>query len=379
MVAESAMDLEKLLRELGEKGGSDLHFKAGRPPLFRVAGELTPTSYDQLTRNDIQEAVLKAMNPAARKRFEERLDTQFSFGLPAVARFRVSVFVQRSEVGAVFRLIPLEVPTIDALGLPEVLKTLASQGSGLVVVSGVASSGRSTTVASMIQQINRTRRVHIITVEDPIEFVFIDEMATISQRQLGADTRDLLGALRASLRQDPDVICVGEMRDPDVISFGLEAAESGRLVLATMQTNGAGSAIERIVDSFPHDRAAQTKARLASVLRGVIAQKLVRRTDGSGLVPAVEILVDSPQVRQALLDGATKDLTKMAESDTYHGMQSFNQALLALVRDGTVSEEDALARSNAAEDLKLALRGVSKVRGGEVGGGAGRVRRGFDL
>lgn len=374
------MDLEKLLRELGEKGGSDLHFKAGRPPLFRVAGELTPTSHDQLTKNDIQEAVLQAMSPAARKRFEERLDTQFSFGLPAVARFRVSVFVQRSEVGAVFRLIPLEVPTIDALGLPEILKTLASRRSGLVVVSGVASSGRSTTVASMMQQINRTRRVHIITIEDPIEFVFIDEMATISQRQLGADTRDFLGALRASLRQDPDVICVGEMRDPDVVSFALEAAESGRLVLATMQTNGAASALERIVDSFPHDRVPQARARLASVLRGAIALKLVRRTDGSGLVPAVEILVDSPQVKQALLDGATKELTKIAESDTHYGMQSFNEALLALVRDGTVTEEDALARSNAAEDLKLALRGVSKVRGGEVeGGGAGRVRRGFDL
>jgi len=369
------MDLEKLLRELGEKGGSDLHLKVGKPPLFRVAGDLTPTPYEQLTRNDVQEAVLHTMSPAARKRFEENLDVYFSFGVPGVARFRVGVFVQRSEVGAVFRLVPLEVPTVEALGLPEILKNLASQTEGLVVVSGRAGSGRSTTVASMVQHINLTRPLHVLTVEDPIEFVFVDETATISQRQLGADARDLLGALWASLRQDTDVICTGELRDAEVISFALDAAESGRLVISMMQSSDARSAIEKIIDASPDDRAVQARTRLASVLRGVLAQKLVRRADGSGVVPAVEILVNSPQVRQAVLEGATRDLAKIVESDTYHGMQSFNQALLSLVRDGTITEDEALAQSNAAEDLKLALRGVSKAGRGEAGG----IRRGFDM
>lgn len=373
------MDLEKLLRELGQKGGSDLHLKVGRPPLFRVAGELSPMPHEQLSRNDIQEAVLRVMSPAARKRFEEHLDVQFSFGLPGVARFRVSVFVQRSEVGAVFRLVPLEVPTVDALGLPEVLKTLVSHRKGLAIVSGGAGSGRSTTVASMIQHINLTRPAHIMTIEEPIEFVFIDEVAAINQRQLGADARDRLGALRASLCQDPDVICTGELGGAEETLFVLEAAESGRLVLSMMHASDARGALERMVDAFPHDRAPQIKTRLASVLRGIVVLKLVRRADGSALVPAVEVLINSPQVRQAMLEGATRELTNTIESDTYYGMQSFNQALLALVRDGTISEEEALAQSDAAEDLKLALRGVSKVRGGEMGGQAGRVRRGFDL
>ncbi len=192
-----------------------------------------------------------------------------------------------------------------------------------------------------------------------------------------------MGALRASLRQDPDIICVSEMRGAEVISFLLDAAESGRLVIATMQTTDVTTTLGRVIDAFPYDRVGQTRVRLASVLRGIVAQILVKRADGATLVPAVEILVNSPQVRQGIYEDATKEMAKTIESDTYYGMQSFNQALLALVRDETITEEEALERSNAAEDLKLALRGVSKVRGGEVGGQAGgqagRIRRGFDL
>ena len=353
------LDLDRLLQELGERGGSDLHLKVGRPPLFRLAGDLVPTAYPEVSRAELQETVFKMMGPSVKKRFEDNLEVDFSYEVPGLARFRVNAFVQRGDIGAVFRLVPLEVPTIDSLGLPEVLKGLSAQPNGLVIVTGPTGCGKSTTLAAMIQHINQTRPVHVITIEDPIEFVYTDELATINQRELGLDTYDLTKSLRASLRQDPDVVLMGEMRDKETMKFAITAAETGHLVFSTLHTIDAKQTLDRIMDSFPEE--AQTlKMQMALLLRGVICQKLLKRADGTGMVPAFEILINSPNVRQTIEEGTTRDVGKAMEGDTYYGMTTFNQSLLALVRNGLVSEEEAMETSDTPEDLRLGLRGVTK-------------------
>jgi twitching motility protein PilT len=353
------LDLDRLLQELGERGGSDLHLKVGRPPLYRLAGDLVPTAYPEVSRAELQEAIFRMMGPAVKKRFEENLEVDFSYEVPGLARFRVNAFVQRSDIGAVFRLIPLEVPTIDSLGLPEVLKHLAAQPNGLVVVTGPTGCGKSTTLACMIQHINQTRPVHVITIEDPIEFVYTDELATLNQRELGLDTYDLHRSLRATLRQDPDVILMGEMRDKDTMRFAITAAETGHLVFSTLHTVDAKQTLDRILDAFP-DEAKQLRMQLALLLRGIISQKLLKRADGTGMIPAFEILINSPNIRQIIEEGSTRDIQKAMEADPYYGMTTFNQSLLSLVRNGLVSEEEAMEASDAPDDLRLALRGVTK-------------------
>lgn len=353
------LDLDKYLQELGERGGSDLHLKVGRPPLFRLAGDLVPTAYPELSRAELQETLFQLMGPAVKRRFEENLEVDFSYEVPGLARFRVNVFVQRSDLGAAFRLIPLEVPTIDSLGLPEVLKALASHPNGLVAVTGPTGCGKTTTLAAMIQYINQTRPVHIITIEDPVEFVYTDELATINQRELGIDTYNLHKALRAALRQDPDVILMGEMRDRESMSFAITAAETGHLVLSTLHTIDAKQTLDRILDTFP-DQGRQLKMQLALLLRGVVSQKLLRRADGTGMTPAFELLINTPNVRQVIEEGNTRDLEKVMEADSYYGMTTFNRSLLQLVRDGLVTEEEGMAASHSPEDLRLGLRGVTR-------------------
>jgi len=358
------LDLDRLLQELGERGGSDLHLKVGRPPLFRLAGDLVPTAYPEISRAELQETIFRMMGPAVKKRFEDNLEVDFSYEVPGLARFRVNAFVQRSDIGAVFRLVPLEVPTIDSLGLPEVLKALAAQPNGLVMVTGPTGSGKSTTLAAMIQHINQTRPVHVITIEDPIEFVYTDELATINQRELGLDTYELHKSLRSALRQDPDVILMGEMRDKDTMRFAVTAAETGHLVFSTLHTVDAKQTLDRILDAFP-DEALQMKMQLALLVRGIISQNLLRRADGTGLVPSFEILINSPNVRQIIEEGTTRDIGKAMEADTYYGMTTFNQNLLELVKNGLVSEEEALSASHAPDDLRLGFRGITRGAAGD--------------
>ena len=384
------MNLDEILRSLVQRRGSDLHLKVGRPPLFRIAGDLLATSFPEATRQEMQEAILRIMPPAVKRTFEKSLEIDFAYELPGVARFRVNAFVQRQDLGAVFRQVPLVVPTIESLGLPEVFRDVGNYANGLVVVTGPTGSGKSTTLAAIMQHINQTRPVHVITIEDPIEFVYTDELATINQRELGSDTYDLLSALRSALRQDPDCILMGEMRDLATMEFAITAAETGHLVFSTLHTNDAKQTLDRIVDSFSKTAyAEQIRSQLALTLRAVICQRLVRRSDGTGMVPAIEVLVNTPNVRQLILDGAIRDIEKVMNTDTYYKMQSFNKALVQLVRQGTVTEEEAVASSSAPEDLKLAFRGItrgstsdefeaggpSRRGGGKIGG----IQKGFDF
>jgi len=388
------MNLDELLHKLAERGGSDLHLKVGRPPLFRIAGDLLATSFPEVTRQEMQEAMFRIMTPPVKRKFEKSLEVDFAYEVPGLARFRVNAYVQRQDIAAAFRLIPLEVPTIDALGLPEVFKDVASHQNGLVIVTGPTGSGKSTTLAAIIQHVNQNRPVHIITIEDPIEFVYTDELATISQRELGVDTYDLLAALRSALRQDPDVILMGEMRDRATMEFAITAAETGHLVFSTLHTNDAKQTLDRIIDAFSQtEYAKQIRQQLALSLRAVICQRLLKRADGTGMVPTIEILINSPNVRQILAEGATRDLDKVMENDTYYKMQTFNQSLLSLVKQGLVTEEEAIAASSAPEDLKLGLRGVVRRasadefdqdfggarRAGPRGGQRGGIQRGFEF
>jgi len=358
------MKLDELLYALVERRGSDLHLKVGRPPLFRIAGDLLATSFPEATREEMQTSMLTIMPPAVKRRFEKTLEVDFAHEVAGVGRFRVNAFIQRQEIGAAFRHIPLEVPTVDQLGLPDVFKDIGNHPNGLVIVTGPTGCGKSTTLASMIQHINQTRPVHIITIEDPIEFVYMDELATINQRELGVDTYELMAAMRSALRQDPDVILMGEMRDRQTMEFAITAAETGHLVFSTLHTNDAKQTLDRIIDAFSQSEfSSQVRTQLALTLRAVVCQRLMKRADGTGMIPAIEILVNSPNVRQTLMDGNTQELDKVMRDDTYYGMQTFNNALLRLVKDGIVTEEEALMTSSTPEDLKLGLRGVTRRSG----------------
>jgi twitching motility protein PilT len=386
------MNLDELLHRLAQRGGSDLHLKVGRPPLFRIAGDLLATSFPEVTRQEMQESMFHIMTPPVKRKFEKTLESDFAYEVPGLARFRVNAFVQKQEIGAAFRFIPLTVPTIDSLGLPEVFKEVADHPNGLVIVTGPTGSGKSTTLASIIQHVNQNHPVHIMTIEDPIEFVYTDELATINQRELGVDTYDLLSALRAALRQDPDVLLMGEMRDRQTMEFAMTAAETGHLVFSTLHTNDAKQTLDRIIDSFSQSEyASQVRQQLGLTLRAVICQRLLKRADGTGLVPTIEILINSPNVKQLILDGATRDLDKVMDNDTYYNMQSFNQSLLQLVKQGLVTEEEALVTSSTPDDLKLGLRGIVRRSASDEmdqdfgaprrrGGGApGGIQKGFSF
>jgi twitching motility protein PilT len=389
------VDLNALLRKLIERNGSDLHLKVGRPPLFRIAGDLLATSFPEVTRSEMQDTMFRLMPPPVKRGFEKTLEADFSHEIAGLARFRVNCFVQRQDIGAAFRAIPLEVPTIDSLGLPEAFRDVGNHQNGLVIVTGPTGSGKSTTMAAIMQHINQTRPVHVVTIEDPIEFVYTDELATINQRELHVDTYELIAALRGALRQDPDVILMGEMRDRETMEFALKAAETGHLVFSTLHTNDAKQTLDRISDTFTEaGRSDQIRQQLSLCLRAVIAQRLVRRADGSGMVPAIEILVNSPNMRQTIAEGKARDLEKIMENDSYYNMQTFNQALLELVRMGVITEEQALATSSSPDDLKLGFRGVTRRRamddldsdftgglGGAKGGGpkGGGIQRGFEF
>jgi twitching motility protein PilT len=353
------LEIDKLLAELSEKNGSDLHLKVGRPPMFRLAGNMVPTGYDEITPQDMRDALYRIMAPSVRRKFEDNLEADFSYEVPGLARFRVNVFVQRGQIGGVFRLVPIEVPTIDGLGLPQVLKGLADKPNGLVLVTGPTGSGKSTTLACMIEHINSLRPVHVVTVEDPIEFVYTDQQATINQRELGIDTKDLHSALRAVLRQDPDVILIGEMRDRETMNFAITAAETGHLVFSTLHTNDSKQTLDRILDTFP-DLVQQIRMQLALLLRGVVSQRLLRRADGMGLVPTMEILINTAHITELIEKGQTRDIEKAIAEGRHYQMQTFNQSLLDLVKGGMVTEEEALASSPAPEELKLGLRGITK-------------------
>jgi len=355
------MDLDALLVELGQRSGSDLHLKTGRPPLYRIAGDLLPqTTYAEISAEEMKATMLRLMGPERMRVFLQEFESDFSYEIPGFARFRVNAFVQRGQIGSVMRLVPLEVPTIEGMGLPEVLKELCDAPNGLVVVTGPTGSGKSTTLAAMIQYVNIKYQNHIVTIEDPIEFVYTDELCTINQRELGLDTHELHRALRAALRQDPDVILMGEMRDAETIHFAITAAETGHLVFSTLHTNDAKQSLDRILDTFEGTEANQVRMQLALTLRGVLSQRLIKRADGQGRVAAMEIMLNTSHIRELIEKGSTRDLEKAMLEGSHYKMQTFNQALYALWSKGTINEAEALASSSVPEDLQLMMRGIKR-------------------
>ena len=355
------MQLDDLLMNMVDAGCSDLHLKVGRPPLMRRVGELKPTEMPPLDETSIRELIYPILNDGQRKRFERDRELDFAYELAGTARFRVNLFHQRNNLGGAIRLIPYESPTIDGLQLPKVLKDLASRRQGLILVTGPTGSGKSTTLAAMIQHVNQTRYCHVITIEDPIEFVHVDENATINQRELGVDVLDVNEALRRTLRQDPDVIMVGEIRDRETVELAMHAAETGHVVMSTLHTNDAKQTVDRIVDMFPTQTGNQIRAMLSLTLLGIISQRLLRRADETGRIVAMEILANSPNVAQLIEKGRVADLDKaMVDGASYYGMQTFNMHLASLVSQGIITRDEALANSSTPGDLELMLRGLGR-------------------
>jgi twitching motility protein PilT len=363
------VELDTLLKLMTSKGASDLHLKPTRPPLLRIDGRLMPVESDPLRPEDIEEMLLAILTPAQKARLEERQAVDVGYGVSGLARFRGNLYMQRGTMAASFRRIPYEIQPVENLELPDHLLELCKLNQGLVLVTGPTGSGKSTTLAALIQHISKTRPVHVITIEDPMEFLFTDDVASISQREVGTDTTDFTEALRNAVRQDPDVIMVGEMRDRETISTVITAAETGHLVFSTLHTNSATQTIDRILDTFPADQQAQVRAQLALVLKAVVSMQLVGRADG-GRVPALEIMRASPKVSKMIEAGETAGLLEEVEGSVrYYRMQSMNQSLLALLAHGTITYQEAMTESPDPEDLSLKLRKMFpqiEERGGDM-------------
>lgn len=356
------MHVNDLLTTAVEHGASDLHLKAGSVPIMRVAGGLVPVpGARRLTHEDTIQMAAAIVPAALRERFKKSPEVDLAYSVAGLGRFRCSVFQQRSTVGLVLRVIPVQIRGVDDLNLPQVLSRIADEERGLVLVTGTTGSGKSTTLAAMIDRINRTRCVHVLTVEDPIEFLHKDHKAIINQREVATDTRSFAHAMRAALRQDPDVILVGEMRDFETVETALLAAETGHLVFSTLHTLDATESINRIIAVFPPHQQKQIRLQLASVLRAVVSQRLVPRADGQGRVPAVEVLVTTPFIRDCIVDKEKTHLiqTAIAAGTSQYGMQTFDQSLLGLLRRNLVTYEEALRWATNVDEFKLKVQGIA--------------------
>ncbi len=335
--------IDDILKQMTGCEASDLHITSGCAPYLRVHGDMMKLNYKDLTPEVAQGLIFEVLSETQRETFLESWDLDCSYSLKGVGRFRVNVFRQRKGVGAVFRIIPENILSPSELGLPANLTDLLDVSEGLILVTGPTGSGKSTTLASLINSINANRKAHIITIEDPIEFVHHNQHSLINQREVSSHTKSFHQALRAALREDPDVILVGEMRDLETISLALTAAETGHLVLATLHTNSATKTVDRIIDVFPEAQQAQIRVMLSESLRGVVAQSLVRRNDGNGRVAVVEVLVNIPAVANLIREGKTYQIHSSMQTGQVHGMITFESAVNDLVRRGLVSREDGQA------------------------------------
>ncbi len=359
---KTPMLVNDLLKIAVESGASDLHLKAGSYPMMRVRGTLTPATEEKRLDHDDMVAIAASVLPAShREKFKEQREVDLAYSVAGLGRFRCNTFQQRGMIGMIFRVIPMRVATIDELALPNVLKRIAAEERGLVLVTGTTGCGKSTTLAAMIDEINTTRTAHIMTVEDPIEYLHRDNRSLINQREIGVDTQSFSGSLRSALRQDPDVILVGEMRDFETIETALLAAETGHLVFSTLHTLDATETINRIIAVFPPHQQKQVRIQIASVLKAVISQRLIPKSDNKGRVPAVEVLISTAFIRDAIMDKEKTHLIHgaIAQGTSQYGMQTFDQSIFHLFSQGHISYEEALRWATNVDEFKLKVQGIS--------------------
>src|SRR3954453_3599386 len=378
---ESRMNIDDLLRIATERKTSDLHLKVGNYPHLRIDGDLLPlTDQPRISAEDMLNMAFSMMSARQKQKFKETTEIDMAYGVAGLGRFRVNIFQQRGNVGLVLRVIPTKIRALDELFLPKVVEQICDMPRGLVLVTGVTGSGKSTTLAAMVDRVNSSRGEHIVTIEDPIEFLHRDKKGYVNQREVGVDTPSFGAALRASLRQDPDVILVGEMRDLETIQTALHAAETGHMVFSTLHTLDAVETVNRVISIFPPPEQKQIRMQLAAVLRAVISQRLVRRADGAGRVPAVEVLVNTAYVRECII---TPEKTRtireaLAAGTSQYGMQTFDQSLYDLYAQGLIAYDTAMENATNPDDFKLRVQGISSTADsareemqGSMGMGAG--------
>jgi twitching motility protein PilT len=353
------MDLLTLIGLMVEQKASDLHIRPRGAAYIRVNGHLTPVEGSEFTQEAIREMAFERMPPKAKHDFEERMQADYSFGVEGKGRFRVNFYKQQGQYSLALRWLSAQVPTLEELRLPAgPLKTLAANERGLILVTGITGSGKSSTLAAILNEVNETRPCHILTIEDPIEYVHQDKKAMVTHRELGMDTLSFLDGLRAALRQDPDVILLGELRDLETTSAAMTAAQTGHLVLGTLHTMDARQTITRIIDMYPPHQQSQVRLQLADTLKGVVSQRLLRSTKG-GRVPAVEVLVVTALVRQLIEGNQLSEITDAMAKGGFYGMQTFNQALVKLYKEGLAAEAEILAAATSPDDVRMAMRGVT--------------------
>jgi len=360
-------DINALFKDLINRRGSDLHLKIGRPPLMRLSGEIVPTDGPAVTGPELDGILKQLLGPEGLAKLQRDGETDAAYAVPELARFRINAFRRMGHFGVIARAIPLQVPTLDSMNLPPAIKDLLHVPQGLILVTGPTGSGKSTTLACMIEHLNQTQPLHVITLEDPIEFVYTDAQCEVTQRQLGTDVSTLQEGLRRILRQDPDVILLGELRDRETIETAMHAAETGHLVLSTLHTNDAKQTIDRIIDTFPADSRDHIRSMLSLTLHAIISQRLMRRASGGGRVAAMEILINTPNVRELIAAGKIREIENAMKTGEYYRMQTFNQALARLVHEGAITEEEAAGSSTNPNELKMILRGITS------GGSSARV------
>ncbi|MDO5297659.1 MAG: type IV pilus twitching motility protein PilT [bacterium] len=352
--------MDELLRTTVELGASDLHLSVGLPPILRISGKLVPAEYPRLAPDDTKRLMYSILNDKQKEKFEKTWELDCSHGVRGFGRFRVNVFRQRGVVGATLRSIPSSIPSRQELHLPKVIEDMVNRPHGLILVTGATGQGKSTTLACMLDLINSENNYHILTIEDPIEYVHPHKRSMVNQRELGQDSMTWSNALRAALREDPDVILVGEMRDLETIAGTLTAAETGHLVFSTLHTSDASQTVDRIVDVFPQFQQQQIRIQLATVLEGVLSQQLVPHSSGTGRVPAVEILVCTSAVRNLIREGKSHQIYNAIQTGSKHGMQTMEQALLELYLDKQITLDEALNHTMHADELRRMIENASK-------------------
>jgi twitching motility protein PilT len=354
------MKLRVVLEEMIARGASDLHIFVGFPPVIRVDGALLHTEQEVVTPQDMVALAEQILTPKQLKEFEQEREIDFGFGVPGLGRFRANVCKQRGTIAMVFRLVPMEIPTMESLFLPPVLSEIAMKPRGLVLVTGVTGSGKSTTLASMLQLVNQEKSAKMVTIEDPIEYLHSRRNGLVAQREVGTDTNSFSSALRHILRQDPDVIMVGEIRDLETMEIAITAANTGHLLLSTLHTIDASQTINRVISFFPMHQHQEVRLLLASCLEAIVSLRLIRRADGTGRVPGVEVMLCTPTIQEYILDPEKTVMIRQAiqEGHLQYGMQTFDQSLMKLYKDGLITYDDALAASTSPDEFTLRVKGI---------------------